>query len=70
MTVKELIEYLKEFPQDLSVAYQIHSEHKLMESDNIKIEKLQPARLDGWIHDVWMGDSKLEEIKYLVFPGN
>lgn len=72
ITAKELIKHLQTLPQDMPIVYQIHSEHKLLELTEIRIEKLQPARNDGWVHDVWRvrDEPRLEKVEYLVFPGN
>lgn len=70
MTVRELIELLQTYPQDLRVAYRLCSEHKLLEKDEITIEKLQFARPDGWLHDMWKGIKSDQEETYLVLPGH
>lgn len=70
MTVKELIAHLQTFDETLPVAYQLHSEHKVMTPDDIGVRQLQPARPDGWIHDRWSGPPEVSVISYLVFPGN
>lgn len=67
MTVAELIELLKTFPQDLPVAYRRFSEHFLLEANEVVIGELQPARADGWVHDA-RPDRPI--IPYVVFPGN
>ena len=75
MTVKDLIEFLQQQPQDLLVVaycYKafntfITSEHVLLEKENIKIKELCYPRPDGWIHDKQAGSLYQ---KYLVFPGN
>jgi hypothetical protein len=68
--VKDLIEYLKTFDKNLPVAYKMHSEAKLLILEDIQTKKLQPARSDGWVHDIWGVDKMLPEIEYLLFPGN
>ncbi len=73
VTVKQLIEHLKTFDENLPVAYQLHSEYNSLELEEVKIEKLHPARADGWIHDYFPQESKEEKekrIEYLTFPGN
>lgn len=70
MTVKELITFLETQDPTLPVAFQLHSEAKLMELDDIEVNELQPARNDGWIHSIWGVEPKLPTIKYLLFPGN
>lgn len=67
MTVNELIELLKTYPQDLLVAYEIHSEQCLLDAKDIKIKELCEPRSDGWVHD-YRPDRP--SIKYLVLPGN
>lgn len=70
MTVKQLIEFLQTQDQNLVIGYEIYSEHQLMELEQIEVKELQPARPDGWIHDVWGAEPKLPTEKYLIFPGN
>lgn len=67
MTVKELIELLQSKPQDLQVAYQLHSEYCLLRAGDINIESLCQPRPDGWVHDA-RPDKPTQ--KYLVLPGN
>ena len=67
MTVKELIAVLQSKPPDLQVAYQLHSEHCLMEADDINVETLGLVRGDGWVPDK-RPDKPSQD--YLVFPGN
>lgn len=67
ITVADLIEYLKKQPQDLPIAYDLHSEQVLMELDQINIEELCEPRNDGWLHDK-RPDKPFRQ--YLVFPGN
>lgn len=70
VTVRQLIKHLKSCPQDILVIYKLHSEHKLLELDEVRIKELQPARPDGWVHDFWHGEPKLTSVKYLILPGN
>lgn len=74
MTVRQLIEHLQQFPQDLPVAYQLHSEQTLLELNQICRWTGQPPRPDGWIHDRWSrvrdGDPQMPEQEYVLFPGN
>lgn len=65
MTVAQLIEYLKTQPQDLLVAYEIHSEQCLLELDDIMILDLCVARPDGWIQNK---RPDMPTVKYLVLP--
>lgn len=67
MKVRELIDLLETFDPELTVCYQQHSEHCLMDASYIKRETLCKPRPDGWIHD--LRDDK-ELMDYLVFPGN
>jgi len=67
MTVAELIEHLKTFPQDLPVAFQCYSEQALMKPGDIAIKQCQPPRKDGWVHDA---RPDRPSVPYLVFPGN
>lgn len=72
MTVRELIEHLKQFDGELPVAYELYSEYKLLEAIEIEIIKLHPHRPDGWAHNFWSQRDKEnnERVPYLVFPGN
>ncbi len=67
MTVADLIEILKKYPQDIKVAYQIYSEQCLLTEKDIKVMELCHAREDGWVHDQ-RPDKETEP--YLVLPGN
>jgi hypothetical protein len=67
MTVSELIEFLKEQPQDLLVAYECFSEQALLEKEKIAIETLGKPRPDGWVENR-RPDKPTQQ--YLVFPGN
>jgi hypothetical protein len=67
MTVAELIEHLRGFPQDLPVAYAIHSEYDELKSEQIRIKHLCLPRSDGWIHDA---RPDKPTVPYVVFPGN
>jgi hypothetical protein len=66
MTVKGLIERLREFDPDLPVCYELHSEYCLLNAADLKVQDLQPARSDGWVHR----EHGKTTIRYLVFPGN
>lgn len=67
LTVKELIEFLKQFDGELPVAYQMYSENCLLDTDSIAVCQLQSPRPDGWV-----GNKRPDKptIDYLVFPGN
>lgn len=67
ITVAELIQHLQTLPQELPVAYQLHSEQVLMELSDITVEQLQEARPDGWVHDK---RPDRPAVQYVVFPGN
>lgn len=67
MTVEELIEILKEYPQDLPVVYERYSEYALMQEEEIGIYELGLPRNDGWVHDA-RPDKPIQQ--YVVFPGN
>lgn len=67
MTVAELIEFLKLVPRHLPVAYRRYSECAVLNAEDIVIEKHQPARPDGWIHDA---RPDRDSVDTLVFPGN
>lgn len=49
MNVAELIAYLQTQPQDMQVAYDCHSEHCLLEANDIQLIEACEPRLDGWV---------------------
>ena len=49
MKVKELIELLKGYDQELEVIYSLHSEHVLLENRDVYVEEHCLERPDGWI---------------------
>lgn len=49
MTVKDLIELLQGFPQDLPVVYSKYSEFCMLEPGDVVVDNLCPARPDGWV---------------------
>lgn len=51
MTIHELIELLKTYPQDLPVAYPLWSEHLLLKPDKLLVKPLCVVRPDGWIQN-------------------
>lgn len=67
MTVSELIELLKTYPQDLPVAYKLFSEQCLLEAKDISVEELCAEREDGWVANK---RPDKPTVKYLVLPGN
>lgn len=67
MTVGELVALLLTFPQDLPVAYKLHSEQKLLEADEPVIEEHCEPRPDGWVQN--KRPDKVS-IPYLLLPGN
>ena len=67
MTVAELIDFLQTQPQDLRVAYYLHSEQCLMEMRDIGTLEACEPRPDGWIQDK-RPDKPTQT--YLLFPGN
>lgn len=67
ITVKDLITYLNTFPQDIPVAYYLHSEQCLLDIEDIEIvEKCEP-RKDGWIQNK---RPDMPSRQYVIFPGN
>ena len=85
MTVKELIEHLQTLPQDFMVAYELHSETKLMEPDEIRVVRMADKKLvkhhnmPDWLrayspYEWEKGGSKSgltpEFVNAIVFPGN
>ena len=67
LTVKELIELLQTYPQDILVARELFSEKVLVEEGNFCIEEHCPPRNDGWVHEK-RPDRPTQ--KYLVIAGN
>ena len=67
MTVAELIEYLKDQPQDLQITYDCFSERCLLEATDIRLIEAALPRNDGWVHDK-RTDKPFQS--YLAFPGN
>lgn len=67
MTVADLIELLKTFPQDLPVAYSLYSEQVMLVREDITVKLCQPERNDGWVHDA---RPDKPSVPYLMFPGN
>lgn len=67
MTVAEFIEFLKEQPQDLLVAYEMFSEQCLLEAEQIHIHEFCEPRPDGWIQKK---RPDMPTKQYLLLPGN
>lgn len=67
MTVAELIEFLKQQPQDIQVAIEMYSEQCLLEAEEIKVKEMCKPRPDGWIQHK---RTDMELQTYLLFPGN
>ena len=67
MTVSELIDFLKTQPQDLQVAYDLHSEHCLLEPQDIRVMDACEPRPDGWVARERPDKPKQT---YLMLPGN
>ncbi len=67
MTVADLIAFLQTQPQDLQVAYRIHSEQCLLAAADISITEEGEPRADGWIQNK---RPDMPKQNYLMFPGN
>lgn len=67
MIVKELIELLKTYPENLPVCYSKFSEYCMLEMEDIKTKVLGASRPDGWVAE---RRSDKPECTYLVLPGN
>ncbi len=67
MTVKELINFLQEQPQDLQVCFELYSEQSLLQLSDIEVVELCKPRDDGWVQNK-RPDMPVQ--KYLRFPGN
>lgn len=74
MTIKELIEELRRYPEDLQVLYRRYSDYMYMERDDITIGPavvLRPS--DGWltrVHPSMTPKELATKRDYLIFPGN
>ena len=66
MTVAELIAFLQTQPQDIQVAYCLHSEQCLMQLEDIGVLDACAPRPDGWIQDK---RPDMPTQRYLLFPG-
>lgn len=67
MKVKELIELLQTFPQDMLVARELYSEAVVMSSEDVAFEVLCKPRADGWVENK---RPDKESMTYVVFAGN
>lgn len=67
ITVKDLIVRLCKLPQDLPVAYALHSEYCLLELKDIEVSRQCEPRPDGWVQRARPDKPTIE---YVVFPGN
>lgn len=67
MSVRELRKVLKNYDQDLIVAYRCCSENCLLEEDDLEVKSLVVPRADGWVAN---SRPDKEHKDYLVFPGN
>ena len=65
--VSELISFLQTQPQDIEVAYDLYSEHCILEQTDIRIMTACAARPDGWVQDK---RSDKPSQTYLMLPGN
>lgn len=67
MTVAEFVAYLQTQPQDLQVAYELHSEYALLDPADIRIVEACKQRPDGWVHHK---RPDMPTQTYLMLPGN
>ena len=67
MIVAEFIELLKQQPQDIKVAYMMHSEQCLLAPEQISVAELCHPRSDSWVEN--KRPDKETEL-YLLLPGN
>ena len=67
MTVAELIKFLETQPQHLVVAFDLYSEHHLLETEDIRVMGACAPRPDGWVARE-RPDKEVQQ--YLMFPGN
>jgi hypothetical protein len=65
MKVKELIEFLKNQPQDIEVVYSTCSEQCILNAEDMYIKELCEPRPDGWVQD-YRKDKPSQT--YLVLP--
>lgn len=67
MTVGELIEELKKYPQHIPVCYECYSEYCALDPEDIDMKLAQHVRPDRWVHGY---RSDKPAIQWLVLPGN
>ena len=67
MLVSQLIEFLKEQPQDIQVVFTACSEQCVLEAEDIRIDELCLPRPDRWVQNK---RPDMPSQTYLVFPGN
>jgi len=67
MTVRELIEHLQKYPQNLPVAYRLYSESCLLVAKDIEVVSLCEPRPDGWVANKRPDKPSID---YLLLPGN
>lgn len=72
MTVKGLIEKLKEFPEDLPVLYKIYSDSRMLQPEDIHIAEFMEYREhDGYFPNYNENATGIfRRFKGVLFPGN
>lgn len=66
-TVRDLIDYLKDKPENMPVGIYMYSEMDMLRLDWIEEVETCPPRPDGWIPNSRPDKRK---VKCLIFPGN
>lgn len=67
MKVRELIELLEKYPQDIEVCYDLFSDRCLLEARQIELIEACAPRNDGWLQN---RRPDKPTVTYLCFPGN
>lgn len=72
MTVKELIEHLKTFDENLKIVFDQYSDYTVLEKDMIRIERLVPKReyFERYYEYQYKNEPKPNTVEVLAFPGN
>ena len=71
MTVQELIEILKDFPQDMQILNKRCSDYELIDIKDFSV--VMGVENDGWVmksHPTMSEENKRHEKSYLLLDGN
>jgi hypothetical protein len=67
MTVKDLIDGLKQFPADLQVVYPKYSEHCILDAADLIVDEFCIPRPDGWVQNK---RNDMPSQQYLILAGD